>query len=161
MSKVPVIISAEIAPGVVEAGSQYTVTVLVEERTMISTLELNRWTLFGQWLIRDGEEDIDTFGEALSGESGDFDTAQEFSIPIEGTAGSVTLLFSSLPEDGYPVDFTVRAMRGGTEVKSQSFVGNAEKSVTISGANTATSLDISVSKWSLPSRRVRGIKIKE
>ena len=99
---------------------------------------------------------------SLSGSDGAFSTAPVLSVALSGVEAlrAVTIQFPEGTADGYGVDFTVTAKAGGSALDTVLITDNAERRVlvTMSAANPDT-IEVSVSKWSLPSRRARIVEV--
>lgn len=133
-----------------------------------ATLELNRWILDGTFAIIPDDPtqlqgQIAGVTANLSGEDGAF-AAEEW---IELSFSSVSILqacsvyFPSAETDGVPVDFTVEVMQSGITAYTETFTGNTADHVSLSGFTVTdpTAIKVTVSKWSLPGRRMRVAEI--
>lgn len=125
-----------------------------------ATLEQNRWILDGSFetVPTAIEKEVGYIGKDVSGADGSFSTAQVVTISFSGveTLQAVTLAFSDNFYDGVAEDFTVTV---GSTVKT--ITGNTAAQVIISDftATSPTSITLSVTKWSLPSRHMRVIEV--
>ena len=63
--------------------------------------------------------------------------------------------------DGVPDTFTIEVKQGGTAYYSKEFTGNRTRTVSLSGftVNNPDAIRVTVSKWSLPGRRMRVAEI--
>lgn len=129
-----------------------------------ATLETNRWILDGRFhLFPNNTLDLNGqagfIGSQLSGADGSFSPA----VWAEERFSNVSILqacsvyFPTEEWDGYPVDFTVEVKQGGTAYHTQSFTGNTERSVSLTGftVNNPDALRVTVTRWSMPGRRMR------
>lgn len=132
------------------------------------TLELNRWLLDGSTvpLPDDGADilrQVGYVGAALSDADGNFADTQIITQPFDGVEQlqACSVYFSSRLADGVAMDFVVEVMAGDTVLHSQTFIGNRASSVVITGftADAPTGMRISITKWTLPYRRVRVIEM--
>ena len=132
------------------------------------TAEHNRWLLDGSFrAVPDDPQTMDGqigfVGKVLSGNDGAFPST----VYAELTFSNVSILqacsvfFSQDKNDGIPVDFTVSIFSGSSEVYRRSYTGNTSVSVSLDGFTVydPTSIRVTVTKWSLPSRRLRVAEI--
>lgn len=133
-----------------------------------AALERNRWILNGQFDLFPGSGQALTgqagfIGDVLSGDGGTFSPA----VWVEEQFSNVSILqacsiyFPTAEWDGYPVDFTVEVKQGGTAYFSQTFTGNTETQIDLDGftVNNPDAIRVTVTKWSLPGRRLRVVEI--
>jgi hypothetical protein len=133
-----------------------------------ATLERNRWLLDGATpIIPDNNSEIAensayTLNE-LSGEDGTFTTAQTIQQMLSNVdvLQAFSVYFSDDPVDGVAEDFTVDVGVGGQSFYSKSVAGNTETSISFDGFTvySPTDIKVTVTKWSLPGRRVRIVEI--
>lgn len=129
-----------------------------------ATLEPGRWVLDGSFrLIPDDPAqlsgEVGFVGDVLSGEDGSF----AISVYAELTFTNVSILqacsvyFSTDDIDGIAEDFSVAVYSGSTAVYTKDFTGNTEISVSLDGFTVydPTAIRVTVTKWSLPGRRMR------
>lgn len=131
----------------------------------IATLELDRWTLDGSFVVcpedpADREGQVGWESADLCGSNGVFAMPYpyiEIDISQVSILQAVTLEFSDDRLDGYPVDFTVQMWSGSSLLETVETVGNTSTVVVVDGftAVNPTKVRLTVSKWSLPYRRVR------
>lgn len=104
-------------------------------------------------------EPIGYAGEALSGPDGVFTVPQYAALRFENihVLQTVTLFFSSDPVDGVPEDFVIEVLYGGTAYYRQEVTGNREAARVFDGFTVwdPDEIRVTVSKWSLPGRRLR------
>lgn len=133
-----------------------------------ATLEHNRWTLDGTFGIfpdqtADVTGQVAYIGDVLSGADGSFATAPWVELQFSGVSvlQACSVYFPDDEYDGLPLDFTVEVKQGGTAYYSKSFTGNQAASVAMSGftVNNPDAIRVTVSKWSLPYRRMRLVEI--
>lgn len=133
-----------------------------------ATLERNRWILDGTWGIYPDSPDtlsanVGFQGEVLSGDDGTFQTAQwvEMQFSNVSVLQACSVWFPDNDYDGIPVDFVVEVKQGGTSYFTKSFTGNARTSVSMDGFTVYNpdAIRVTVTKWSLPVRRMRCIEI--
>lgn len=133
-----------------------------------ATLEHNRWTLDGTFGIfpdqaADVTGQVAYIGDALSGEDGSFAAPPWVELQFSGVSvlQACSVYFPDDEYDGVPLDFTVEVKQGGTAYYSKSFTGNQAARVSMSGftVNNPDAIRVTVSKWSLPYRRMRLVEI--
>lgn len=133
-----------------------------------ATLEHNRWTLDGTFGIfpdqaADVTGQVAYIGDALAGADGSFATSPWVELQFSGVSvlQACSVYFPDDEYDGVPLDFTVEVKQGGTAYYSKSFTGNQAASVALSGftVNNPDAIRVTVSKWSLPYRRMRLVEI--
>lgn len=133
-----------------------------------ATLEHNRWLLDGTFgLFPDDPEaltgQVGYIGDALSGEDGSFTTPPWVELQFSGVSvlQACSVYFPADEYDGVPEDFTVEVKQGGTAYYTKTYTGNQEASVSMDGftVNNPDAIRVTVSKWSLPGRRMRLVEI--
>ncbi len=128
-----------------------------------AALERGRWLLDGSFGIFPDNwqvpEQIGYAGGVLSGADGRFAAAQWVEQTFSGVyvLQALSVFFSSDPIDGVPSDFTVEVRAGGRAVYTRAFTGNRAASVSLDGFTVYTpdAIRLTVTRWSLPGRRVR------
>lgn len=133
----------------------------------LATLEGNRWALDGTFpLLPDSGGtggQVGAVGTLLSGADGTFSTPQWVEQPFSGVEilQACSIYFPTDPEDGVAEDFTVSIIQNGTVYHEQSFVGNTASAVDVKEFTVygPEAIRVTVSKWSLPSRRMRVLEI--
>ena len=147
---------AQLYDGGTVAGSRYV------------TPEHNRWLLDGSFrAVPDNPQAMDGqighVGDVLSGVDGTFPSAVWVEERFTGVdvLQSCTVFFQDAAFDGVPVDFTVEIRQGGTVYHTESFTGNTASSVTVTGftVHNPDAIRVTVTRWSLPSRRLRVMEI--
>ena len=133
-----------------------------------ATLEHNRWLLDGTFGIfpdqaADVTGQVAYIGDVLSRADGSFAVAPWVELQFSGVSvlQACSVYFPGDEYDGLPLDFTVEVKQGGTAYYSKSFTGNQAASVAMSGftVNNPDAIRVTVSKWSLPYRRMRLVEI--
>lgn len=133
-----------------------------------ATLEPGRWLLDGSFrLIPDDPAqltgEVGFVGDVLSGEDGSFASPvwAELTFSNCSILQACSVYFSDDAIDGIPVDFTVAVYSGDTAVYTKEFTGNTAVSVSLDGFTVydPTAIRVTVTKWSLPGRRLRVAEI--
>ena len=132
-----------------------------------ATLEKNRWLLDESFSIFPDDYqiagEIGTASEALSGADGTFSASvwTQLSFANVSVLQACSIFFSSDPLDGVPEDFTVDILVDGVSYHTETYTGNMQSAVKISGFTVYTpdAIKITVTKWSLPYRRMRTVEI--
>lgn len=133
-----------------------------------ATLERNRWVLDGAFqIIPDSNSGIRGQMGYVGGELSEEDGA--FAVPqyVELAFSNVSILqacsihFPAADYDGVPADFTVEVKQGGTVYYAKTFTGNTASSVSLDGFTVydPDAIRVSVTRWSLPGRRMRVAEI--
>ena len=129
-----------------------------------ATLEPGRWPLDGSCRLIPEDPvqmtgEVGHVGNILSGEDGTFPGEVYAELRFSGAQilQACTVAFSQDDRDGIPVDFTVKIFSGSNEVFTREYIGNKEKSVSIQDftVHDPDIIQILVTKWSLPRRRMR------
>lgn len=128
-----------------------------------ATLERNRWLLDGTFQIfpddYQGQGQQGFAGEALSGDDGSFATAPWVQLNFANVSilQACSVYFPTEAQDGVADTFTVEVLQGGTAYFTQTVTGNQESELNFSGftVNNPDAIRVTVSKWSLPGRRIR------
>lgn len=130
----------------------------------IATLELNRWALDGSFSIRpddptDLEGQVGWESDNLCGGDGVFENPPyvELSLANVSILQAVTLEFSGDELNGYPVDFHVDLFAGETLLETVEILDSTGNVIVVSDftVNNPTRVRLTVTRWSLPFRRVR------
>ena len=131
-----------------------------------STLERNRWLLDGGFsILPDSGHPSGQVGYSSDDLSGDDATFSGQYVQENFSGVSVlqacSVYFPDADFDGVAEDFTVSVLQGGTAYFTQSFTGNKERGVSLTGftVNNPDCIRVDVTKWSLPSRRNRVVEI--
>lgn len=128
------------------------------------TLEHNRWLLNGnnRFIPEDTEQlagEIGYVGESLSGDGGIFKEPVWVEIAFENVSilQAFSVYFPENDRDGVAAEFTVEVKSGGTAFYTESVSGNRESHVSFEGftVNYPDAIRVTISRWSLPSRRAR------
>ena len=131
------------------------------------TSEENRWLLDGSFDIFPDDYNVpQSMGYAmneLSGDDGEFDTPQVLTQPVENVSilQAFSVWFSTDELDGIAEDFTVEVVQGVTTYFSKEVTGNTKTNLTFENFTVYDPdfIRVTVTKWSLPSRRVRVVEI--
>jgi hypothetical protein len=130
-----------------------------------ATLELNRWQLDGTYepvptII---ENQVGYITAAISDADGIFSASQIITQPFSNVdiLQAITLQFSTMAADGVPADFTVEVLKGAVSAQSWSYTDNKAARISISefAVNNPTAIRLTITKTSLPYRRVRVIEM--
>ena len=136
----------------------------MELESRYATLEPNRWVLDGSFrLIPDDPVqltgEVGHVGDLLSGDDGSFASPvwAELSFSNVSILQACSVYFSQDSVDGVANDFTVSVYSGDNAVYTKTFTGNAAVSVSLDGFTVydPTAIRVTVTKWSLPGRRMR------
>ena len=136
----------------------------MELESRYATLEPNRWVLDGSFrLIPDDPVqltgEVGHVGDLISGEDGSFASPvwAELSFSNVSILQACSVYFSQDYVDGVAEDFTVSVYSGDNAVYTKAFTGNASVSVSMDGFTVydPTAIRVTVTKWSLPDRRMR------
>lgn len=128
-----------------------------------ATLERNRWLLNGGFqLIPDNyqpEGQVGYVSGDISGDDGEFSTAQYVQLNFSNVSilQACSVYFPDAEFEGVANSFTVEVIQGGTAYFTKSFTGNREYQIALDGftVNNPESIRVTVTKWSLPGRRMR------
>lgn len=140
----------------------------MEMESRYATLEQNRWVLDGSFrLIPDNPQAISGevcfVGDVLSGEDGSFASPvyAEMAFSNVSILQACSVYFSQDEVDGVAEDFAVSVYSGSTAVYTKTFTGNNDTSVSLDGFTVydPTAIRVTVTKWSLPWRRMRVAEI--
>ena len=133
-----------------------------------ATLEPGRWVLDGSFrLIPDDPAqltgEVGFVGDVLSGEDGSFASPVYAELTFSNCSilQACSVYFSDDAIDGIAEDFSVGVDSGATAVYTKGFAGNTETSVSLDGFTVydPTAIRVTVTKWSLPGRRLRVAEI--
>lgn len=136
----------------------------MELESRYATLEPNRWVLDGSFrLIPDDPVkltgEVGHVGDLLSGDDGSFASPvwAELAFSNVSILQACSVYFSQDAVDGVAEDFTVAVYSGPTAVYTKTFTGNNAVSVSLDGFTVydPTAIRVTVTKWSLPGRRMR------
>lgn len=138
------------------------------ESTLYATLEPDRWALDGTYeIVPDSVNSITGqlafMGGVLSEEDGAFTAPVWFELRFSGqpVLQGASIYFGTGPRDGVPADFVIEVKQGGVTYFSKEFSGNAERSVALERFTVYNpdAIRITVSRWSLPYRRLRIVEV--
>ena len=133
-----------------------------------ATLEPGRWVLDGSFrLIPDDPAqltgEVGFVGDVLSGEDGSFASPVYAELTFSNCSilQACSVYFSDDAIDGIAEDFSVAVFSGDTAVYTKEFTGNTAVSVSLDGFTVydPTAIRVTVTKWSLPGRRLRVAEI--
>lgn len=136
--------------------------------TKYATLERDRWALDGTWdLLPDDPTQtvgqMGYIGNVLSGADGTFATPPWMELQFSGVSvlQACSVYFPDNDYDGLPEDFTVEVKQGGTAYHTRTYTGNTAASVALEGftVHDPDAIQVTVTKWSRPSRRMRVVEI--
>lgn len=102
-------------------------------------------------------------GAALSDWDGVFPAPQIMQIKFANVSilQAMSVAFSDRPEDGVAADFRVEVFSEGVVYYTKEVTGNNEPLVALTGwrVNNPDKIRVTVTRWSLPRRRMRGLEI--
>ena len=133
-----------------------------------ATLERGRWLLDGTFrLVPDDPAqltgEVGFVGDVLSGEDSSFASPVYAELTFSNCSilQACSVYFSDADFDGIPVDFTVEVLQGGTAYYTKEYTGNTAVSVSLDGFTVYNpdAIRVTVTKWSLPGRRLRVAEI--
>lgn len=149
--------SAELHDKVLDAPARY------------ATLEPGRWLLDGKSKIFPDNyqvpEHMGVANDRLSGEDGSFPADQPATVTLAISKVDVlqafSLFFSTDPVDGVPADFTVEVLSGTQVFYTKTVTGNMDTEMAFDGFTVynPTAIRMTVTRWSLPQRRLRLVQI--
>lgn len=134
-----------------------------------ATLEPGRWLLDGTSKVFPDDyqvpEHMGVANDRLSGEDGrwpaDAPATLQISFANVGVLQAFSLFFSTDPVDGVPMDYTVEVLVGDTAYFTKAVTGNHNTEAAFEGFTVYTpdSIRLTVTRWSLPGRRMRIVDI--
>ena len=134
-----------------------------------ATLEPGRWLLDGKAKIFPDSyqvpEHMGVANDRLSGEDGSWPADQPAAVTLAISKVDVlqafSLFFSTDPVDGVPADFTVEVLSGTQVFYTQTVIGNTATEMAFTGFTvyTPSQIRLTVTRWSLPGRRLRLVQI--
>lgn len=130
-----------------------------------ATLETNRWLLNGSNHLYPAplESNQGFIGNVLSGADGVFSTPQYAELQFENVRilQACAVYFPNNDYDGYPVDFKIEVFQDGTAYHTETISGNTETAIRVFGFTVYNpdAIRVTVTKWSLPNRRLRIVEI--
>lgn len=134
-----------------------------------ATLEPGRWLLDGTSKVFPDDyqvpEHMGVANDVLSGEDGrwpeDAPATLQISFANVGVLQAFSLFFSTDPADGVPMDYTVEVLVGGTAYFTREISGNHDTEAAFDGFTVYTpdAIRLTVTRWSLPGRRMRIVDI--
>ena len=128
-----------------------------------ATLERNRWILDGTFQIYpdnyQGSGQQGFAGDVLSGDDGTFETPVWVQLNFSNVSilQACSVYFPQGDHDGVPDTFTVEVIQGGTAYFSKTITGNTEQWASFDGftVQNPDCIRVTVSRWTLPGRRMR------
>lgn len=131
-----------------------------------AALEPNRWILDGYTQLLPDEQpewEAGLVGAPLSGIDGKFPAPQFAQITFSNThiLQACSIAFSDDPEDGVGEEFTVEISSQGVTYFTREVKGNTQALVNLMGFRVyyPDTLRVTVTKWSLPGRRMRILEL--
>lgn len=133
-----------------------------------ASMEPNRWTLDGSYILKPGDSntrdwEIGYTGALLSDEDGYFAVPQVVSMAFAnvGTLQACSVAFSDRPTDGVACDFTVEIISEGVTYYTKTVEDNTAALVPVTGfrVNNPDMIRVTITRWSLPFRRMRVIEM--
>lgn len=130
----------------------------------VATLERNRWILDGTMdILPDGyvmpDKQAGYVGNMLSGDDGTFAAPAwvQLSFANVSILQAFSIYFSKAPLDGVPADFTVEVLTGSQVFYTKTVTGNRQTMVQFKEFTVYNpdAIKITVTRWSLPGRRMR------
>ena len=169
------LISPDITYGTVTADTQnvYSKSAQLHDKIFdppkrYATLEHNRWALDGTFDIFPDNpasltDDIGFMSESLCDGEGLFSPSAWVQLNINNVSilQACSVWFSADPLDGIAVDFKVEILQGGTAYYTKEITGNKSTSVSFEGFTVYNpdAIRLTVTKWSIPYRRLRAVEI--
>lgn len=128
-----------------------------------ATLERNRWLLDGTFQVYpddyQGTGQQGFAGDVLSGDDGTFEDAPWVQLNFSNVSilQACSVYFPEADYNGLADSFTVEVLQGGTAYYTKTFTGNTEAQIDLDGftVQTPDAIRVTVTKWSLPGRRIR------
>ena len=137
---------------------------ILKKTGVFATLETDRWILNGGFellpeSLAEISDQMGYIGEALSGDDGTFSPAAWVEMQFSNVSilQACSVYFTESDFDGIPEDFTVEVKQGGIAYYTKTFTGNTDTKVSMDGftVNNPDAIRVTVTKWSLPHRRMR------
>ena len=127
-----------------------------------ATLETNRWTLDGSFSVAPPSGEVGWESDTLTDANGENGTAWA-QINFSGVSilQACSVYFPDADYNGVPTDFTVDVYSGGSVAHTETFTGNTESFVKLTGfaVNNPDGIRVTVTGTSLPYRRARVVEI--
>lgn len=126
-----------------------------------ATLERNRWLLDGSLELLPDDNNVDAevghVGDVISGDDGSVDAWVQLNFFNVDILQVFSVFFSNREMDGIAEDFTVEVIQGGVSYFKHTVTGNTKTKVSFSGFTVYSpdAIKVTVTKWSLPGRRIR------
>ena len=142
---------------------------ILEAPVRYATLEKDRWRLDGSFKIFPDDyqvpEHMGVANDRLSEAEGNWPASSPATLEVTFTGVDIlqafSLFFSTDPADGVPMDYTVEVLVGGTAYFTQVITGNHDTEAAFDGFTVYTpdAIRLTVTRWSLPGRRMRIVDI--
>lgn len=126
-----------------------------------ATLERNRWLLDGSMNLLPDDNNVDAevghVGDVISGDDGSVYAWVQLNFSNVDILQVFSVFFSNREMDGIAEDFTVEVIQGGVSYFEQTVTGNTKTQVSFGGFTVYNpdAIKVTVTKWSLPGRRIR------
>lgn len=126
-----------------------------------ATLEQNRWTLDGSFALAPPSGEVGWESDTLTDQDGQGTAWAQINFSGVSILQACSVYFPDAEYNGVPTDFTVDIYSGGAVAYSQSFSGNTEAAVKLTGftVNNPDGIRVTVTATSLPYRRARVVEI--
>lgn len=132
-----------------------------------ATLETNLWRLNGTYpLVPENNilpGQIGYVSNEVCGTDGTFETPQYVQLSFSNVSilQACSVFFPDFDHYGVADTFTIEVLQGGTAYWSQTITGNADASLSFTGftVNNPDAIRVTVTKWSIPGRRMRVMDI--
>lgn len=139
----------------------------VDQGPAYATLERNRWLLDGTFRIYpdnyQGAGQQGFAGDILSGDDGTYETPPWVQLNFANVSilQALSVYFPNAEQDGVADTFTVEVLQGSTAYYTKTITGNTERQIDLDGftVQVPDAIRVTVSKWSLPGRRIRTLEI--
>lgn len=139
----------------------------VDQGPAYATLERNRWLLDGTFRIYpdnyQGAGQQGFAGDILSGDDGTYETPPWVQLNFANVSilQALSVYFPNADQDGVADTFTVEVLQGGTAYYTKTITGNTERQIDLDGftVQVPDAIRVTVSKWSMPGRRIRTLEI--
>lgn len=126
------------------------------------TLEQNKWVLSGNYVsVENRGENAESayVSEIMSNADGSFNDPIVITSPVSAVNNlfGASVFFSDRKEDGFPADFTIEVLDENGVVASKTFAENTKVKASLDGfrAEYPTAIRLTITRWTIPNRRVR------
>lgn len=129
-----------------------------------ATLEKNKWLLNGKMTLNIPKNAPNGFASsALCDDNGIFQSEEYVELTFSNVSilQACSIYFPDSDVDGYAIDFKIDVMQNGISYYSKTFTDNKKTSISITGFTVyePDAIRVTVSRWSLPNRRMRVAEI--